>query len=130
MFLGYKLASSDSLSFEIEGAAPYQHCLSCLSKSWDDELMKAKRMWFGVAAASNDELQPGGTMKIRLATITTITMIVFFALVACATAQQFTEAPRYKASTFVEGVVTGDFNRDGKPDIAFWPNWLSVGRNG
>ncbi len=51
MFLGYKLASSDSLSFEIEGAAPYQHCLSCLSKSWDDELMKAKRMWFGVAAA-------------------------------------------------------------------------------
>ncbi|MBA3915678.1 MAG: VCBS repeat-containing protein, partial [Acidobacteriales bacterium] len=58
-------------------------------------------------------------MKIRTATITTITMIVFFALVACATAQQFTEAPRYKTTSFVEGVVTGDFNRDGKPDIAF-----------
>ncbi len=58
-------------------------------------------------------------MKFGIVTIARVAIAVFLTVGVCATAQQFTEAPRYDSTSNVQGVVAGDFNRDGKPDVAF-----------
>jgi hypothetical protein len=44
---------------------------------------------------------------------------VLFVAVRLAGAQQFIQAPRYSTPEYAGGVVVGDFNNDGNPDVVF-----------
>jgi len=57
-------------------------------------------------------------MRFRLTAILTVLFLITFLLTKFATAQVSFSSTHYGPDTPVDGVVTGDFNRDGKPDIA------------